>query len=40
MLDPIAFMQAAQLAADEARSARPDRSTRPAGPRPRRRRKP
>jgi hypothetical protein len=40
MLDPIAFMQATQLAADKARSARPDRSTRPVGPRPRRRRKP
>jgi hypothetical protein len=34
MLDPIAFMQATKLAADEARSARPDR---PVGPRPRRR---
>jgi hypothetical protein len=36
VLDPIAFMQATKLAAEEARSARPDR---PAGPRPRRRKK-
>jgi hypothetical protein len=37
MLDPIAFMQAAQITAREARSARP---TRPSGQQPRRRRKP
>jgi hypothetical protein len=37
MLDGIAILQATQLAADRAQSARPTRPRRPAGPRPRRR---